>query len=117
MSWPPVLPELKADLDIEAGDTSDDTALAAELAAAVAFVEHQHAGRYDFTSPPSGVLPVPGDTIELGTIRLAGRWFTRRRSPDGLISSGEFGTSRIPAVDVDIERQLRIGRFAPGVFA
>lgn len=112
-----MLSDLKADLDIEAADTSADTALAAELAAAVAFVEGVHARRYTFAGPASLLKPEPGPMVELGAIRLAGRWFTRRRSPDGLISAGEFGTSRIPPVDVDIERMLRIGRFAPAVFA
>jgi hypothetical protein len=116
MSWPPVLRELKVDLGLPSGDTVDDTALAAQLAAAVAFVEEVHDGRYDFAGDDD-TLPAPGSTIELGAIRLAGRWFTRRRSPDGLVVSTEFGSTRIPSFDPDIERLLRIGRYSPPVIA
>ena len=63
------------------------------------------------------VLPVPGSDFELGTIRLAGRWFTRRRSPDGLVSMAELGGARVPSFDPDIERLLRIGRHSPVTFA
>ncbi len=116
MSWPPVLRELKADLSLASGDTADDAALAVQLAAAVAFVERVHDGRYDFTGDDE-TLPAPGSDTELGTVRLAGRWFTRRRSPDGLVVSAEFGSTRIPSFDPDIERLLRIGRYSPAVIA
>jgi hypothetical protein len=114
-SWPPDMGALKLDLSIE--DDSDDMSLRAQLAAAVAYVQRVHAARYDFTEDASGELPAPDADMVLGTIRLAGRWFNRRRSPDGLVAAGEFGTSRIPSVDGDLERMLRIGRWAPSVIA
>lgn len=117
MSWPPELRELKADLSLQPGDTVDDAALAVQLAAAVAFVERVHADRYTFTGIPTEALPSPGSDVELGTVRLAGRWFTRRRSPDGLVVSTEFGSTRIPSFDPDIERLLQVGRYAPAAFA
>lgn len=52
----------------------------------------------------------PDDDLVLGTLRLAGRWHTRRRSPDLLVDGGEMGTSRVPTIDADIDRLLRIGR-------
>ena len=55
--------------------------------------------------------------VRLGTVRLAGRWYTRRRSPDGLIATADFGASRIPSFDADIERLLKIGRYAKPVIA
>jgi hypothetical protein len=116
MAWPPVLRELKSDLGLASGDLTDDAALAVQLAAAVAFVERVHDGRYTFDGEDD-TLPSPGSDLELGAVRLAGRWFTRRRSPDGLIVSSEFGSTRIPSFDPDIERLLRIGRYAPPVIA
>lgn len=111
MSWPPTLESLKTDLDI--ADTRDDVVLASQLAAAVAFVERTHKGRYEF-DPVYGTtgLPNPGAEMELGTLRLAGRWWARRRSPDGLVALGELGTTNIPGFDSDLERMLEMGRYA-----
>jgi hypothetical protein len=121
MSWPPTLNELKTDQASPAGRTADDAALRMQLAAAVAFVERVHRGRYNFDPlDMASPLPMPGSDMELGTVRLAGRWFDRRRSPDGLIPGapgGEFGATRVSSGDADIDRQLRIGRFARAVIA
>lgn len=61
--------------------------------------------------------PAPPADLKLGTLRLAGRLHSRRRSPDGLVFAGDYGSSRIPAIDPDIERLLGIGRFRGPVFA
>lgn len=111
--WVPTLNDVKIDLRIE--DANDDEALQPCLDAAVAFVQGQHRNRYNVDEDPFSTLPsVPG-SVRLGTVRLAGRWYTRRRSPDGLISTADFGTSRIPAFDADIERLLKIGRYSKAV--
>ena len=111
MPWPPSLDDLKAELKSPAPDGRDDAALDAELAAAIAYVEGARAGDFNFLADPLSLLPAPGPDIELGTLRLAIRWHDRRRSPDGLVDGGEFGTARVPTSDVDIERLLGIGRF------
>lgn len=110
MAWPPTLDQLKVDLQIT--DDRDDESLAVQLAAAVAFVERVHADRFEF-DPVYGTtgLPDPGAEKELGALRLAGRWYSRRRSPDGLVALGDLGTSNIPNFDSDIERLLEIGRY------
>jgi hypothetical protein len=113
MAWPPTLDALKLDASID--DTRDDAVLQLQLDAAVSFVETVRAGSFNFGG--SAMLPAPGPTIELGTIRLAIRWHTRRRSPDGLIAMAELGASRVPAFDADIERLLGIGRYAGPVIA
>ena len=116
MSWPPTLDDLKRDLEIE--DTRDDVVLGDQLTAAVAFVERVHKASFDFATPPTTSLPSPPEDIVLGTVRLAGRWHTRRRSPDGLVNMGaELGSTRVTTSDVDIDRLLRIGRFRGSVFA
>lgn len=115
--WPPDVRALKDDLGIAPEDTRDDERLRAQLAAAVAYVEQVHAGRYDFAGDASSGLPAPDADMRLGVVRLAARWHTRRRSPDGLVVAGELGSFRVPALDADIERLLRIGRFNPGTLA
>lgn len=115
MAWPPSLDDLKVDLD-KTGETGQDAALQQVLDAAVAFVEDQRPG-FNYTADPESTDPDPTDDLFLGTLRLAGRWHTRRRSPDGLVTGGELGSSRVPAFDADIERLLGIGRYAGPVFA
>jgi len=117
--WPPDLDALKADMRQRGVtlDDADDVQLTIVLDASVAFTERVHSGGYNFTDDPLIELPAPTPDLELGTVRLAARWHTRRRSPDGLISMAELGAARVPSFDPDIERLLRIGRFVPGRFA
>lgn len=120
MTWPPSLEELKVDQRVASSEptyTRDDAALQVALDAAVAFVERVRAGSFDFTADPVSTLPDPTADLQLGTIRLALRWHTRRRSPDGLVDMAELGAARIPSFDPDIERLLGIGRFRGPVFA
>ncbi|NBH01941.1 phage head-tail connector protein [Amycolatopsis sp. SID8362] len=114
-TWPPQLADLKADMDIPAG-ASDDAALQACLDAAVTVVQRVRCD-VDYRPNPLPDVPVPTPDLVLGTLRLAGRWFTRRRSPEALVTLGELGTARIPSFDPDIERLLQIGRFRGPVFA
>lgn len=114
MTWPPALDELKSDMKIT--DARDDARLQQVLDAAVAYVERAHAGAFAFAEVVSDLPEVPAD-IQLGTLRLAGRWHIRRRSPDGVIQAGDLGVSRVPTVDADIERLLRVGRYRGSVIA
>lgn len=119
MSWPPELDALKSDMKISDTETRDDERLQQVLDAAVAFVQRVHSGTFEFdrTTNVLSELPDPPADIELGTLRLAGRWHTRRRSPDALIAAGDLGQTRIPSFDADIERLLRIGRHRIAVIA
>lgn len=114
MSWPPQLPALKEHLRSrgEPGDVlnEDDVQLQVVLDAVVAFVQRVHRGRYNFDGDLGSTRPDPDAGIELGTVMLAARWHTRKRSPDGMIDMGELGSSRVPSFDADIEKLLRIGR-------
>lgn len=115
--WPPLLADLKTDASIS--DARDDARLGQTLAAAISFVQRMHRGRYDFGLGEAGddLLPTPDVAMTLGVVRLALRWHTRRRSPDALVSMGELGAGRVPSFDVDIDRALRLGRYAPSVIA
>lgn len=111
MSWPPILDELKADRGIESSDVRDDERLQMVLDAAVSFVERVRPDlKYDATDPNQLELPEPGGDVRLGTLRLAGRWHDRRRSPDGMVAMAELGVGRVSTFDGDIDRLLRIGR-------
>lgn len=133
MSWPPTLVELKDELSstpgtpgVPVGDTRDDTKLQRYLDAAVSFVERVRP-QFNYTADPVFVtdadtelqveVPEPTPDIVLGTLRLAIRWNTRRRSPDGLVAMAEQATARIPSFDPDIDRLLGIGRYRKAVFA
>lgn len=110
--WPPALADLKDDLRIPLDNERDDAALQRELNAAVAEVQRVRPD-LDYTADPMllDTVPRPDWDVVLGTIRLAGRWHTRRRSPDGLVAMGELGTARVPSFDPDIERLLKVGRY------
>lgn len=115
IAWPPTLGDLKRDLKID--DERDDARLTDVLAAALAKVIELRGDTLNLTDDPFSPLPSPDADIALGAVRLAARWHARRRSPDGLIDAGEFGTSRVAFYDSDIERLLKIGRYRGPVFA
>lgn len=114
LPWPPQLDDVKVELRIDRSDTRDDERLQVVLDAAVAHVEAHRAGDFNFVGATAGTvaaLPYPGYDFHLGTVRLAVRWHTLRRSPDGLVDAGDLGTVRVPPVPADIERMLGLGRF------
>lgn len=117
LEWPPTLAELKIDKKISPDDTRDDEELQRQLDAAIDLVRRVHGARYNVDSDVDSTLPMPDQAMTLGAIRLALRWQTRKRSPDALVSMGELGNGRVPSFDTDIDRMLRIGRFAPPVIA
>lgn len=112
MPWPPLLEALKTDMGIDPSDTRDDAKLQVVLDAAVVVVRRLREGDFDFGLGADGEddLPDPDADIELGTVRLAWRWHVRRRSPDALVSLADFGSTRVPAFDPDVELLLGIGR-------
>lgn len=119
MIWPPTLADLKSDMRL--ADTRDDVRLQDMLDAALAFVfavhDEDNGGRFNTRDNPMSSAPLPDADMALGTVRLAARWHTRGRSPDGLVNVGDLGTTRVTTFDADIDRQLRIGRYARPVVA
>jgi hypothetical protein len=114
MNWPPTLDDLKVDLKID--DSRDDGQLQQDLDAAIAFAKRVRPD-LKFEADPLSDVPEPEDDFILGVIRLAGRWYARRRSPDGLIDAGDMVRSRIPGVDQDIARMLGIDKYRGPMFA
>lgn len=111
-TWPPGLDDLRRELRrVDGADTTDDQLLTDAVDAAVAFTTRIHRRRYNLDGL-SVLLPRPPADITLGTIYLARRLHSRRSSPDGVINLGELGASRIPSFDPDIDRMLKLGRYA-----
>ncbi|MDG4790376.1 hypothetical protein O7626_31405 [Micromonospora sp. WMMD1102] len=110
-TWPPTLTDLKQDMGPEFEDDGgqDDDRLQLVLDASVAFVERVRSD-VNFDGDLGSDLEDVSPDLVLGTLRLASRWHTRRRSPDALIQMAEMGASRVPTFDPDIERLLQIGR-------
>lgn len=113
-TWPPSVADVKTDANITV-DTDDDR-LSMVLDAAVAYVRRARPA-LNYDADPLSCWPAPDDDVWLGTVRLAGRWHSRRRAAAGSIFMGDGATDSVPFVDPDIERLLRIGRFAKAVFA
>jgi hypothetical protein len=80
----------------------DDEALQRTLDSAMVWVQ---AHRPDLDYHGSWTVPLD---VQLGTIRLAARWFVRRISPDGLVGLGDVGSGMVMRVDPDIYMQLGI---------
>lgn len=114
-TWPPALTDFRRELRRTVDDTADQQLEQSALDAAIAFVERIHAAKYAFGDQFSD-LPEVDANMWLGTLYLARRLNSRRRSPDGVIDLGELGTTRIPSFDPDIDRMLRIGRYKSPVF-
>jgi hypothetical protein len=107
-TWPPSVQDVKTDVGIDVD--VDDTVLATELAAAVAYVRRVRK-RFNYDHDATCDYPDPPDDLWLGTVRLAKRWHDRRRAAAGMVFAGDGGTDTVPYVDPDIERLLGIGRF------
>lgn len=115
LPWPPQLDDVKAEMKLDRTDTRDDANLQVALDIAVDYVQEHRAGDFAFlgteVDADDVALPAPPYRIFQGTVRLAVRWHTLRRSPDGLVDAGEFGTVRVPNVPADIDRMLGLGNF------
>lgn len=95
--------DLKNDQSLDGQLTDrDDEALQRCLSAAMMWVQ-RHRPDLDFLGP----WTVPAD-VQLGTLRLAARWFVRRVSPDGMLNLGDMGVGQVMRSDPDIYLQLGI---------
>lgn len=97
------LEELKNDQVLDGQLTSrDDEALQRTLNAAMTWVEQR---RPDIDFHGSWTVPLE---VQLGTIRLAARWFTRRVSPNGMVQLGDLSAGTVLRADPDIYMMLGI---------
>jgi hypothetical protein len=95
-AWP-ALADIKAYLRL-GSDTADDTVIADQLAAAIAWVTARCPGWVNPAAP--GFLPDPLFSV---TVMEAGRLYRRRDSVDGTIGWGDMGLVRVGPKDPDIE--------------
>lgn len=115
-TWPPVLADLKTDMKLDEDDTRFDAQLAMDLASAIAYVERVRTDvNFDDESdgPPT---PVTAELC-LGTLRYARRLNYRRDSPGGNIVIDGVGSTSVASWDADIEKLLRVGKYARLRFA
>lgn len=121
--WPPTLAELKADMRVDSDRF--DAALQITLDAAVTYVERV---RSDVDYPAAARAPEePTDPdltkvavskdLKLGTLRYARRLDIRRDSPSGMVVTDQIGATPVAGWDADIEKLLRVGRYAKLRFA
>lgn len=118
LTWPLTVEDLALDMyGEENSDPSvwDHDQLQMVLDAAVAWVRPKRPGFNWAGLVTIPQLPDPGQDLMLGILRLAARWHNRRASPNGIVDMGEMGGSRITTYDPDIDRLLRIGRYAKAV--
>lgn len=117
--WPPSIMDLRLDMQRDGQVDVTDQALEQVLSAAISYVQDVKRDRVNFglgDESESGRSD-PVYRYILGTLRLAERWHSRRLSLDGLLNMGDQGAARVGSGDIDIDRMLRIGRFAPSKFA
>lgn len=116
--WPPALRDLKVALGDPNPDSphKTDERVTNSLVSAIGYVQARRT-TFNYSGDIESCWPPVPDHIWEGTVRLAERWNRRHDSPDGVVTMGDMGTSRVPSVDVDIERMLGIGRFAGPVTA
>lgn len=110
--WPPCLEDLKTDMQRDGQVDVSDQGLQMQLDAAIRFVINTCGWRLNLGGSESGesTRSDPDYDLILGTLRLAARWQTRKRSPDGMIPGGpDLGDNRVTSFDEDIDRLLRIG--------
>lgn len=95
----------KAWARIADGDTLDDAAIAASVAAATVAIELRAPRAFALVDVDDNPLPVPSDVVEAGYL-LTNRLMSRRNSPDGVVGVSDMGTSTIVAKDADISGLL-----------
>lgn len=115
LEWPPTLATYKVDLKLAADDARYDDALQYTLDAAVAYVERVRSD-VDYLGTDTTRKPVTADLV-LGTLRYARREDSRRDTPLGAYIVAQVGAQNVPGWDADIEKLLRVGRFARMRFA
>lgn len=117
-TWPPTLTQLKADAKVDVADTRFDTLLTECLNAAIAYVERVRTDvNFDDESESDAPATPVTDDLVLGTLRYARRLVYRADAPGGNVIVDGVGASPLPSFDSDIDRLLRVGRYARLRFA
>jgi len=102
--WPTVS-DVQNLLRVESGVTGDDTLVAQELAAAIAWTTSRVEAHWVDVTDPSYLA----DDLFAVALHEAARLYRRRDSIDGTVGWGDMGVVRIGPKDPDIESLL--GRF------
>lgn len=108
--WPPTLDDVQRELRVPASSmTPDATAVMQScLDAAVSYAEDNRPDMFDAADPP---VFVATDRIHKGTVRYAGRLYSRSVNQAGIDASIELGTPPTYALDADIAQLLGVMRY------
>jgi hypothetical protein len=98
-AWP-ALADVKAYLRL-GSDTTDDTVVSEQLAAAIQWVTNRVDPHYVPGTPT--FIPPLSDPLYSVVVMEAGRLYRRRDSVDGTIGWGDMGLVRVGPKDPDIE--------------
>ena len=117
--WPPSLADLKLDMTRDAQKDTSDQALTQVLDTAIQFVIDRKAGLINFHEgdESESELADPDYTLILGTLRLAESWHAMRGAQLGVLDLGELGATRVSSGSPVADRLLKLGRYAPALFA
>ena len=99
-AWPTVT-DVQNVLRVEAGNPGDDTLVAQDLAAAIAWVINRVDPMY-VPGSPTFIAPL-ADPLFTAAQHEAARLYRRRDSVDGTIGWGDMGVVRVGPKDPDIE--------------
>lgn len=108
--WPPTLEDVQRELRVPASSmTPDATAvMQSSLDAAVSYVQDNRPDRFDTSDPP---VFVATDRIHKGTVRYAGRMYSRSVNQPGVEAVSELGTPPTYALDADIAQLIGVMRY------
>lgn len=110
--WPPTVDDVKRELRIVALTPDAQLVMQSSLDAAVAYVEDNRPDLWT-TAPDGESNPVffPSDRVHKGTVRYAGRLYSRSVNQPGIEASTELGTPPTYALDADIAQLLGVLRY------
>lgn len=107
MVWPPTVDDVRKELRIVALTPDATDIMQTSLDAAIAYVEDN---RPDVWSPDGATFEAT-PRIHKGTVRYAGRLYTRSVNQPGIEASTELGTPPTYALDSDIAQLLGVMRY------
>lgn len=118
MPVPHITPQMIATylkIDMPVAPTDPDTVLLNQISAMMDGLVFETVPEVRALPDPVAAWPAP---IEHAALMMAGRIFTRRRSPTGIATYTETGGPvYTPRWDPDIEKMMGIGKWAPPGFA
>lgn len=106
--WPPTADEVMRELRITTIDADQRTVLEDSLAAAVDYVEDNRPDMWLDVGEPPVLTFTESPRVHRGTVRYAGRIYTRAVNPGGIDPVTGLGAPSVYSLDVDIANLLGV---------